>query len=117
MRGQSMRCDSFSEYSNTPAGDYIHRLTQIHTTDTPSEVGKRAAFFGASDMVGNMFLSVLQAALYKNLDGVNGLAGWQWLFIRLYRHLLGPPRPPNHSILAKYYTRFLAIENRSRSCH
>jgi MFS family permease len=28
-----------------------------------------------------MFLGILQAALYKNLNGVSGLAGWQWLFI------------------------------------
>lgn len=28
-----------------------------------------------------MFLGILQAALYKNLDGVSGHAGWQWLFI------------------------------------
>lgn len=28
-----------------------------------------------------MFLGILQAALYKNLNGVHDLAGWQWLFI------------------------------------
>lgn len=28
-----------------------------------------------------MFLGALQAALYKNMNGVHGLAGWQWLFI------------------------------------
>lgn len=28
-----------------------------------------------------MFLGVLQAALYKNMNGVAGLEGWQWLFI------------------------------------
>ena len=28
-----------------------------------------------------MFLGIVQAALYKNLNGVSGLAGWQWLFI------------------------------------
>ncbi|KAK2785975.1 hypothetical protein FQN53_007078 [Emmonsiellopsis sp. PD_33] len=48
---------------------------------TPSELGKRIAIFGVSDRAGNMFLGILQAALYKNLDGVNGLEGWQWLFI------------------------------------
>ncbi|KAF7526052.1 hypothetical protein G7054_g10880 [Neopestalotiopsis clavispora] len=48
---------------------------------TPKELGKRVAIFGVSGVAGNMFLGILQAALYKNLNGVNGLAGWQWLFI------------------------------------
>lgn len=28
-----------------------------------------------------MFTGYLQIAVYKNLNGVGGLAGWQWLFI------------------------------------
>ncbi len=48
---------------------------------TPRELGKRLAIFGASGVAGNMFLGVLQAALYRNLDGAHGLEGWQWLFI------------------------------------
>ncbi|CAM1502482.1 Fc.00g044660.m01.CDS01 [Cosmosporella sp. VM-42] len=48
---------------------------------TPRELGKRLAIFGVSGVAGNMFLGILQAALYKNLNGVHGLAGWQWLFI------------------------------------
>lgn len=47
----------------------------------PSELGKRLAIFGVSGVAGNMFLGVVQAALYKNLNGVHGLQGWQWLFI------------------------------------
>lgn len=35
--------------------------------------------------------------------------------MRLCHHRLGPPRPPSHSRLVKYYTRFLAIEKRSHS--
>lgn len=34
-----------------------------------------------SDVAGAMFLGALQAALYRNMDGVHGLAGWQWLFV------------------------------------
>jgi len=45
------------------------------------ELGKRAAIFSASAQVATLFSGVLQAALYTNLNGVRGLAGWQWLFI------------------------------------
>ena len=31
--------------------------------------------------LGSMFSGYLQAAAYKNLSGVDGLAGWRWLFI------------------------------------
>ncbi|BAE58784.1 unnamed protein product [Aspergillus oryzae RIB40] len=48
---------------------------------TPEELGTRLAIFGVSGTAGNMFLGILQAALYKNLDGAGGLQGWQWLFI------------------------------------
>lgn len=48
---------------------------------TPRELGKRLAIFGVSGVAGNMFLGILQASLYKNLNGAHGLAGWQWLFI------------------------------------
>ncbi|KAE8133506.1 major facilitator superfamily domain-containing protein [Aspergillus pseudotamarii] len=48
---------------------------------TPQELGTRLAIFGVSGTAGNMFLGILQAALYKNLDGAAGLQGWQWLFI------------------------------------
>ncbi|KAA8651373.1 uncharacterized protein ATNIH1004_000255 [Aspergillus tanneri] len=48
---------------------------------TPPELGTRLAIFGVSGVAGSMFLGILQAALYKNLNGVSGLQGWQWLFI------------------------------------
>ncbi|GKT55880.1 vitamin H transporter [Colletotrichum tofieldiae] len=48
---------------------------------TPRELGKRLAIFGVSSQAGSMFLGILQAALYKNLNGAHGLEGWQWLFV------------------------------------
>lgn len=48
---------------------------------TPAELGKRLAIFGVSSVAGSMFLGILQAALYRNLNGVHGLEGWQWLFV------------------------------------
>ncbi|EEU39812.1 uncharacterized protein NECHADRAFT_39151 [Fusarium vanettenii 77-13-4] len=48
---------------------------------TPTELALRIAFFNVSDVAGAMFLGALQAALYRNMNGVHGIAGWQWLFI------------------------------------
>ncbi|CAG8394380.1 unnamed protein product [Penicillium salamii] len=45
------------------------------------EIGKRTAVFAASGLAGSMFSGFLQGAIYKNLNGVNGRAGWRWLFI------------------------------------
>lgn len=41
--------------------------------DTPAELGKRLAIFGVSGVAGSMFLGILQAALYENLNGAGGL--------------------------------------------
>lgn len=48
---------------------------------TPAELAVRVACFTVCDVAGAMFLGVLQAALYRNMNGVHGLAGWQWFFI------------------------------------
>lgn len=48
---------------------------------TPKELGKRLAIFGVSGVTGKMFLGLFQANLYRNFNGVHGIAGWQWLFI------------------------------------
>ncbi|KAH7323247.1 major facilitator superfamily transporter [Stachybotrys elegans] len=47
----------------------------------PSELAVRMAIFNVCDVAGSMFLGALQGALYRNMNGVNGLGGWQWLFI------------------------------------
>lgn len=48
---------------------------------TPNELAVRLAIFGVSDVAGAMFLGIIQAELYRNMNGTLGLAGWQWLFI------------------------------------
>lgn len=48
---------------------------------TPAELGKRSGLFYASGMAGGLFSGFLQTAAWKNLSGVNGIAGWRWLFI------------------------------------
>lgn len=46
-----------------------------------SELAKRSAIFTASGLMGSIFSSVMQAAIFKNMDDYRGLAGWRWLFI------------------------------------
>ncbi|KAL0949663.1 hypothetical protein HGRIS_009702 [Hohenbuehelia grisea] len=47
----------------------------------PSELGKRSGIFTSSGLVGTLFSGVLQAAVYRGLNGHAGRAGWRWLFI------------------------------------
>lgn len=44
------------------------------------ELAKRSCIFHVSGAIGTMFSGYLMAAVY-HLDGVQGFAGWQWLFI------------------------------------
>ncbi|KAL2823266.1 allantoate permease [Aspergillus cavernicola] len=48
---------------------------------TPQEIGKRAMIFWLAGHIGSLFSGFLQAAAYTNLNGVEGRAGWRWLFI------------------------------------
>ncbi|KAK6458183.1 pantothenate transporter FEN2 [Scheffersomyces xylosifermentans] len=41
----------------------------------------RTAIFTSSGLVGSIFSSVLQAAIFENMDDYNGIRGWRWLFI------------------------------------
>lgn len=56
-------------------------MSLIFNWYTPKELALRIAFFNVSDVAGGMFLGALQAALYRNMNGVHGITGWQWLFI------------------------------------
>ncbi|WVW81420.1 hypothetical protein I302_103414 [Kwoniella bestiolae CBS 10118] len=46
-----------------------------------TEIGLRLAIFQSFTYLGGIFAGALQAALYTNLNGHHGLAGWQWLFV------------------------------------
>ncbi|TPX33834.1 hypothetical protein SmJEL517_g03325 [Synchytrium microbalum] len=48
---------------------------------TKTELSKRFALFAVTSSLGAMFSGYLQAAVYTNLNGSNGLAGWKWLFV------------------------------------
>ncbi|KAF5363442.1 hypothetical protein D9756_000520 [Leucocoprinus leucothites] len=45
------------------------------------ELGKRSGLFTSSGLIGTLFSGILQAAVYKHLNGRSGLTGWRWLFI------------------------------------
>ncbi|KAF2112789.1 major facilitator superfamily domain-containing protein [Lophiotrema nucula] len=47
----------------------------------PEEVFKRTGVWYVSNNIAVMFGGYLQAAAYKNLNGIGGMAGWRWLFI------------------------------------
>jgi len=47
----------------------------------PEELGKRSGIFTSSGLAGTLFSGVLQAAVYRNLNGHAGRSGWRWLFI------------------------------------
>jgi MFS transporter, ACS family, pantothenate transporter len=47
----------------------------------PSEIGKRTAIFTSSGLAGQMFSGIMQGAIYRNLNGRHGFAGWRWLFV------------------------------------
>lgn len=46
-----------------------------------SELTKRSAIFTSSGLMGSIFSSFMQSAIYTNMDNYKGLAGWRWLFI------------------------------------
>lgn len=45
------------------------------------ELTKRSAIFTSSGLIGSIFSGFMQSSIHSSLDGRNGLAGWQWLFI------------------------------------
>ncbi|TDL29252.1 MFS general substrate transporter [Rickenella mellea] len=47
----------------------------------PTELGKRSGLFTSSGLAGTLFSGVLQAAVYRHLNGHGGRSGWRWLFI------------------------------------
>ena len=45
------------------------------------ELPIRSAIFTSSGLIGSMFSGFMQVKIFNNLNGVQGLAGWRWLFI------------------------------------
>ncbi|CZT21465.1 related to permease of the major facilitator superfamily [Ramularia collo-cygni] len=86
----------------------------------PDEIGKRTAIFTSSGLAGTMFSGIMQGSIFESLDGVQGLAGWRWLFVidflitfpvAIYGFLFFPDTP--NSSVAKYLTpaeKIMAVE-------
>ena len=77
------------------------------------EIGRRGSLFYIGLTLGTLTSGLLQGAASKNLDGVNGLAGWRWMFIitslvTLPLAFIGPflwpgtPDKPNRLVLSKH---------------
>ncbi|GAA6006470.1 hypothetical protein JCM10207_004944 [Rhodosporidiobolus poonsookiae] len=74
-----------------------------------SELSKRAAIFSSAAQVATIFSGVLQARIYTTMDGLQGLQGFQWLFIicgvitvpiGIYGYLFFPDTPTtNRSVV------------------
>lgn len=45
------------------------------------ELAKRSAIFTSSGLIGNIFSSTMQSAIYTNMNDLHGISGWRWLFI------------------------------------
>lgn len=52
-------------------------LTSVGSWYRKEELFKRAGVWFMGNSLGSMFSGYLQAAAYKNLSGVHGLAGWR----------------------------------------
>lgn len=83
------------------------------------ELCKRAAIFSASAQIATLFSGIMQASIHTSMDGLHGLAGFQWLFIicglitvpiGIYGYVCFPDTPErNRSILFSPEDRALAI--------
>ncbi|KAG9650181.1 MFS general substrate transporter, partial [Aureobasidium melanogenum] len=74
---------------------------------TERELGKRSGIFTASGLAGTMIGGFIQTGIHSSMDGLQGLAGWRWLFIidglicvpvAIYGFLLFPDTPQTTSV-------------------
>ncbi|CCD24736.1 Vht1p NDAI_0D04220 [Naumovozyma dairenensis CBS 421] len=47
----------------------------------PDELTSRVFLFFCGQLLGGVTSGLLQARIFKSLNGVNGLAGWRWMFL------------------------------------
>lgn len=47
----------------------------------PDEISSRVCLFFCGQLLGSVTSGLLQARIFKSLNGVHGLAGWRWMFL------------------------------------
>ncbi|EDO14583.1 hypothetical protein Kpol_337p5 [Vanderwaltozyma polyspora DSM 70294] len=47
----------------------------------PDEISSRVCLFFCGQLLGSVTSGLLQSRIYRDLNGVNGLAGWRWMFL------------------------------------
>lgn len=47
----------------------------------PDEISSRVCLFFCGQLLGGITSGLLQGRIFKSLNGVNGLAGWRWMFL------------------------------------
>ncbi|WWC65413.1 uncharacterized protein I303_108031 [Kwoniella dejecticola CBS 10117] len=59
---------------------YPGLLFLIGSWYTKDELGKRSNIFQAATAAGTLLSGVMQAGVYRTLNGTHGMAGWRWIF-------------------------------------
>ncbi|KAG1474275.1 hypothetical protein G6F56_000454 [Rhizopus delemar] len=69
-------CLGFSEAAFYPGIVFL-----LGSWYTKEELGTRTCVFVAGSQISGAFSGLISGAISQNLDGVNGMRGWKWLFI------------------------------------
>jgi MFS family permease len=79
----------------TEAGYIPGSIYTLSTWYTPSELAKKVAIFFFGMFGGNAISPVLASGILR-LDGVQGLRGWQWLFLSIQPRRIWLDRDPTN---------------------
>ena len=79
LTGKYMQFDFFKEHLKSSTFVGVHLI--LGSWYKEEELTKRSAIFTSAGLIGNIFSSTMQSAIYTNMHDLNGIAGWRWLFI------------------------------------
>lgn len=75
LRGYRFMLSAFGA-AYYPVSQYI-----LGSWYAPDEISSRVCLFFCGQLLGGVTSGLLQSRIYQSLDGVNGLAGWRWMFL------------------------------------